>query len=131
MSFDGVEFLWMNGRIRPWAEGTLPVASHALHYGSGVFEGIRCYETDDDGPAIFRLGPHLARLYASADFYQMRIPYSPEELTQAFAEHVSRNGFSDCYLRPIAFTVLEPWVCILGRIRLRWRSSPEVGRLPW
>jgi branched-chain amino acid aminotransferase len=125
MSFDGVEFLWMNGRIRPWAEGTLHVASHALHYGSGVFEGIRCYETDDDGPAIFRLGPHLARLYASADFYQMRIPYSPEELTQAMVELVSRNGFSDCYLRPIAFYGL-------GTLGVHPRQNPiEMAILAW
>ena len=125
MSFDGVEFLWMNGRIRPWAEGTLHVASHALHYGSGVFEGIRCYETDNDGPAIFRLGPHLTRLYASADFYQMRLPYSPEELTQAMVELVSRNGFSDCYLRPIAFYGF-------GTLGVHPRQNPiEMAILAW
>jgi branched-chain amino acid aminotransferase len=102
MSFDGVKYLWMNGEIRPWAEGTLHVATHALHYGSGIFEGIRCYDTVD-GPAIFRLQPHLERFYASGIPYRLRIPYSPEELEAAMCELIVRNDFTDCYIRPIAY----------------------------
>src|SRR5581483_8420864 len=102
MSFEGAKYLWMNGEIKPWAEGTLHVASHVLHYGSGIFEGIRCYDTDD-GPAIFRLKPHLDRFYASGLPYKLQIPYSPEQLESAMCELIARNGLTDCYIRPIAY----------------------------
>src|SRR3546814_8127593 len=69
------EWIWQNGSIKPWAEATTHVMSHALHYGSSVFEGIRSYETPD-GPAIFRLGDHTRRLFASARIYEMEIPYT-------------------------------------------------------
>ncbi len=124
MSFDGTKYLWMNGEIKPWAEGRLHVASHALHYGSGVFEGIRCYHTED-GPAIFRLAPHLARFYASAELYQMHIPYTPEELEAAMGELITRNGFTDCYIRPIAYYGY-------GSLGLHPRNTPvEVAILTW
>ena len=124
MSFDGIKYLWMNGEIKPWAEGTLHVASHVLHYGSGVFEGIRCYETEW-GPAIFRLGPHLARFYASAAMYHMRIPYAPEELEAAIGELIRRNGFTDCYIRPLAYYGY-------GTLGVHPRRNPvEVALLTW
>ena len=102
MSFEQTEWVWMNGRMVRWAEATLHVSSHALHYGSGVFEGIRCYETED-GPALFRLEAHLERLYASADFYSMPIPYSRDEIAEAISEVIERNGFNGCYVRPIIY----------------------------
>lgn len=102
MSFDSTQWIWMNGECIPWKDATVHVSAHALHYGSGVFEGIRCYQTID-GPAAFRLDAHLERLYASADVYQMQIPFSREELANAVRETVSRNGFTNCYVRPICY----------------------------
>src|SRR5450432_2404370 len=92
----------MNGRAIPWADATLHVSAHALHYGSGVFEGIRCYETAD-GPAIFRLEAHLARLYASADMHGIEIPYSQARLADAACEIIQLNEFNSCYVRPICY----------------------------
>lgn len=92
----------MNGEVIPWGDATLHVSTHALHYGSGVFEGLRCYETTD-GPAIFRLDAHLERLYASGEVYGIEIPYSREVLTEGVCEVVRRNGFSSCYVRPICY----------------------------
>lgn len=92
----------MNGRVIPWANATTHVSAHALHYGSGVFEGMRCYETKD-GPAVFRLEAHLDRLYSSAEIHGIQIPYSPDELATSVCEIVARNGFRSCYVRPICY----------------------------
>lgn len=92
----------MNGRLVNWADATVHVASHGLHYGSGVFEGVRAYETAG-GSSIFRLADHLRRLHDSARLLGMRIPYSVEELRLAAIELVAANGLAECYLRPIAF----------------------------
>lgn len=96
------EWIWHNGAIKPWAEATTHVMAHALHYGSSVFEGIRCYETHD-GPAIFRLTDHNTRLLASAKIYDMPMPYGVEQLNAACRDVLKANGFSKAYLRPIAF----------------------------
>ena len=96
------QWIWHNGAIKPWAEATTHVMSHALHYGSSVFEGIRCYETSN-GPAIFRLSDHIRRLFASARIYDMPIPYTPDELNAASREVVKRNGLGKAYLRPVAY----------------------------
>ncbi len=96
------EFIWQNGAIKPWAEATVHVMAHALHYGSSVFEGIRSYETPK-GPAIFRLGDHLRRLYQSAKIYDMQIPYTQEQLADACREVIRRNGLTKAYLRPVAY----------------------------
>lgn len=102
MSFDSAKWVWMNGRCVRWDEATVHVSAHALHYGSGVFEGVRCYETEG-GPALFRLDAHLERLYYSASVYGMEIPYGREELDEAVCETVARNEFRSCYVRPICF----------------------------
>jgi len=94
--------IWMDGVLLPWAEATTHVMSHALHYGSGVFEGIKCYYTDD-GPAIFRLEDHIQRLIDSARLYNMKIPYQLRELVQASVEVVKANELESAYIRPIAF----------------------------
>jgi branched-chain amino acid aminotransferase len=94
--------IWMNGEFVDWDEARIHVASHGLHYGSGVFEGIRCYETPR-GPAIFRLREHLERLDHSARILYMDLPYSRDELRAATHELVARNGLPSCYLRPMAF----------------------------
>ncbi|MGH8033570.1 MAG: branched-chain amino acid transaminase [Luteimonas sp.] len=96
------EWIWHNGAIKPWAEATTHVMSHALHYGSSVFEGIRSYETPN-GPAIFRLRDHTRRLFASARIYDMDIPYTPEELDAACRAVVLKNNLTRAYLRPVAY----------------------------
>lgn len=96
------EKIWMNGELVDWADAKIHVGAHGLHYGSGVFEGIRCYETDA-GPAVFRLTDHLERLHRSAQLLHMEIPYSVAELRAASHELIGVNGLSECYLRPIAF----------------------------
>ena len=94
--------IWMNGELVDWADATVHVGAHGLHYGTGVFEGIRCYETEK-GPAVFRLTDHLDRLHNSARLLYMDIPYSVDELKAASMELISANGLPECYLRPIAF----------------------------
>jgi branched-chain amino acid aminotransferase len=97
------ELIWMNGDFVPWDEANVHVLSHGLHYGSGVFEGIRCYETESRGPAIFRHLEHLDRLNKSAELYYLDLPYPVEELRDATKELIRRNGFRSCYIRPLAF----------------------------
>jgi branched-chain amino acid aminotransferase len=96
------EKIWMNGEFVDWADAKIHVGAHGLHYGTGVFEGIRCYETSR-GPAVFRLTDHLKRLDASARLLHMELPYSVEELREVSLELIGRNGLPECYLRPIAF----------------------------
>src|SRR5262245_15100970 len=96
------EKIWMNGELVDWADARIHVGSHGLHYGTGVFEGIRCYETEK-GPAVFRLTDHLQRLHNSAQLLYMEIPYSVEALRAASLDVLEVNGLPECYLRPIAF----------------------------
>jgi branched-chain amino acid aminotransferase len=96
------EKIWMNGELVDWADAKIHVATHGLHYGTGVFEGIRCYETER-GPAIFRLRDHMKRLVESAKLLYMEIPYSLDELDAAVLDTVSANGLDECYIRPIAY----------------------------
>ncbi|MFC0677121.1 branched-chain amino acid transaminase [Lysobacter korlensis] len=96
------EWIWHNGAIKRWADATTHVMSHALHYGSSVFEGIRCYETPN-GPAIFRLNDHNKRLFASAKIYDMQIPYTLEQINAACHEVIRRNNLTKAYLRPFAY----------------------------
>jgi branched-chain amino acid aminotransferase len=100
--FEGVRWVWMNGRLVEFEKATVHVMAHALHYGSGLFEGIRCYKTPD-GPAVFRLPEHLKRLENSCKVYRMRIPYPRAELTAAVFDTVRGNEFEECYIRPIVF----------------------------
>jgi branched-chain amino acid aminotransferase len=96
------ELIWMNGEFVAWEEANVHVLSHGLHYGTGVFEGIRCYATDR-GPAVFRHRDHLERLAKSAALYYLDLPYSPEQLREATGELIRRNGLDSCYIRPLAF----------------------------
>lgn len=102
MSLKYMGKIWLNGRLTEADEARVSVATHGLHYGTGVFEGTRSYMTGR-GPAIFRLGDHMERWFASARVYGMEIPYSLEELIEATHEVVERNGFGDCYLRHISY----------------------------
>ena len=94
--------IWMNGELVDWADATVHVGTHGLHYGSGVFEGIRAYDTER-GTAIFRLTEHMERLEKSAKLLYMELPYSVEELKAAAWEVVGSSGLPECYLRPIAY----------------------------
>jgi branched-chain amino acid aminotransferase len=96
------ELIWMNGEFVKWEDATVHVLTHGLHYGTGVFEGIRCYDTEI-GPAVFRHRDHIDRLYKSAELYYMPIPYTPEQIRQATLELIGKNGMRSCYIRPIAY----------------------------
>lgn len=122
------EWIWHNGQVKPWAEATTHVMAHALHYGSSVFEGIRAYETSvagqATGTAIFRLGDHTRRLYASARIYDIVIPYAPEDINAACAEVLRRNHLASGYLRPIAFRGL-------GGFGLSAQTPTDVAVAAW
>ena len=94
--------IWMNGELVDWADAKVHVGVHGLHYGSGVFEGIRCYDTPK-GPAVFRLVDHMQRLRNSARLLHMQLPYSVDELCGATRELLGANGLPEVYIRPIAF----------------------------
>jgi branched-chain amino acid aminotransferase len=100
--YEGVDTVWLDGEFVDFEDARIHVLSHALHYGTGVFEGVRCYDTAD-GPAIFRWEEHLDRLYESAKPYDLEIPFEPAELTEATVELIRREELESCYIRPIAF----------------------------
>lgn len=99
-----VNYIWKNGEMVPWAEATTHVLTHALHYGSGVFEGARCYYDEESGDSvIFRLQDHMERLHRSAKIAMMEIPYTAEELCDATVELIKKNNLKSCYIRPLAY----------------------------
>jgi branched-chain amino acid aminotransferase len=102
MALQQADKIWFDGRLVPWAEATVHVAAHALHYGSSIFEGIRAYETGN-GPAIFCLEAHVRRLFNSAKIYRLEIPYSQAEIGEAIVDTVRANGHRTCYIRPLVF----------------------------
>src|SRR5262245_37657861 len=121
----------MNGSVTHWSNATVHVSAHALHYGSGVFEGMRCYDTVE-GPAVFRMDAHLDRFYASAAVYGIEIPYTREELAEATAAVIVRNGFSSCYVRPICYhgsatLGVHPRNCPVEVVILTWPWAPYLG----
>jgi len=97
-----VDTIWMDGEFVDWEDAQIHVLTHGLHYGTGVFEGVRCYDTEH-GPAIFRWDEHLDRFYASGKPYDLDIPFSREELTEATLELIRRQDLESCYIRPIAY----------------------------
>jgi branched-chain amino acid aminotransferase len=118
------EKIWMNGELVDWADAKIHVGVHGLHYGSGVFEGVRCYDTPK-GPAVFRLGEHMQRLHNSARLLHMEIPYSVDELKAATHELLGANGLDECYIRPIAFYGY-------GQLGVAARSNPvETVIMSW
>src|SRR3954467_13464828 len=98
---EATDKIWRNGEFVDWADATVHIGAHGLHYGSGVFEGVRAYETER-GPAIFRLREHMERLKTSARLIHMEIPYSVEELCEATRELVAVSCLPSSYMRPIA-----------------------------
>ncbi len=118
------EKIWMSGELVDWADARIHVGAHGLHYGTGVFEGIRCYETER-GPAVFRLDDHLRRLENSARLLYMELPYSVEELRAATHELLAANGLPECYIRPVAFYGY-------GELGVHTRGNPvEVVIMSW
>lgn len=102
MPIQEVEKIWINGKLVNWKDAKIHVLTHGLHYGSSVFEGIRCYNTKK-GPAVFRLKDHVKRLYDSAKIYHMKIPYSQDELCNAIRDVIKANQLRECYIRPLAY----------------------------
>jgi len=95
--------IWMDGKFVDWEAARVHVLSHTLHYGVGVFEGIRCYRTEDGGSAIFRLKEHVDRLFASAHIVFLKIPFSRKEICQAIRKTLVTNGLTEGYIRPVVF----------------------------
>ena len=102
MGFPGTGKIWMNGSLVEWNDARIHIASHVVHYGSGVFEGARCYDTSR-GPAVFRLAAHMRRLMDSARIYRMESPYDQPTLEQAVLDLIQRNGLRACYIRPLIY----------------------------
>ena len=99
-----VSYIWKNGEIIPWEDATTHVLTHALHYGSAVFEGIRCYYDEVSGDSVvFRLQDHMERLHRSAKMIMMDLPYSVDELCQATVDLIKANDIKSCYIRPLAY----------------------------
>jgi branched-chain amino acid aminotransferase len=151
MPITEVDKIWMDGELVDWRDAKIHVLSHALHYGSGVFEGIRAYETPR-GPAVWHLDEHLKRLFRSAKLYHMDVPYSREAIAEAIRDVIRANGLNACYIRPVAmrgygemgvnplnapvnvFVAVWPWGAYLGeealeqgvRIRISsWRRNSQ------
>src|SRR5262245_22903320 len=112
MPITPTKYIWFNGELVPWEKATVHVMTHALHYGSSVFEGIRCYSTSR-GPAVFRLAPHTRRLFDSAKIYRMELPYSQAQISDACKAVVRENELKSAYLRPLV-----------------WRGYGEIGVFP-
>lgn len=120
------EFIWHSGKFVPWDEAQVHVLTHGLHYGTGVFEGVRCYD-GEKGPAIFRHADHLKRLDESARMYYLDLPFTTEEIGEATRELVRKNGLRDCYIRPLAFRGY-------GEMGLYAKSAPVeliIAAWPW
>ncbi len=131
MAFNENGKIWFNGEFVNWKDANIHVLSHVVHYGSSVFEGIRCYNTKN-GPAVFRLQEHAQRLLNSGKIYRMDIPYSVDELCDAIIETIEINDLKDCYIRPIAFRGYKelgvyPLKCPLDTVIAAWEWGKYLG----
>jgi branched-chain amino acid aminotransferase len=132
MSFPGTGKIWMNGTLVDWADAKIHIASHVVHYGSGVFEGARCYETSR-GSACFRLDAHLRRLFDSAKIYRMEPQVSYDEAHAAVLETIRANNFRACYIRPIVYRGyntlgVNPFPCPVDTAILTWEWGAYLGQ---
>ncbi len=123
--------IWMDGKMIDWDKAQIHVCTHALHYGSGVFEGIRAYETDK-GTAVFRLKEHIDRLYNSAKILKMEIPYSKEEFKQAVRNTIKENNLKSCYIRPLIYRGfkqlgINPFKCPVNCVIVVWKWGAYLG----
>ncbi|HJM38422.1 MAG TPA: branched-chain amino acid transaminase [Acidimicrobiales bacterium] len=131
MPIEKADKIWMNGQLVDWDLANVHVLTHTLHYGNGVFEGIRAYETDN-GPAVFRLTPHIERLFRSAKILCIDIPYSVDELVDAVKETVNVNNLPSCYIRPLAYLSygemgLNPLPCSVDVAIATWPWGAYLG----
>ena len=131
MALPKSEKIWFNGELVNWDEANIHVLSHVVHYGSSVFEGIRCYSTAR-GPAVFRLQDHVDRLFDSAKIYRMEIPFSRAEITEAILETIRVNKLEACYIRPIAYRGygslgVDPMSCPVDSVIAVWEWGEYLG----
>jgi branched-chain amino acid aminotransferase len=132
MSFSGSGKIWMNGSLVEWADARIHIASHVIHYGSGVFEGARCYATPR-GSACFRLDAHMRRLYDSAKIYRMEPQVSQDALTEAVLETIRANDLKACYIRPLVYRGyhalgVNPFPCPVDAAILTWEWGAYLGQ---
>ncbi len=131
MGFSGTGKIWMNGSLVDWADAKIHVGSHVVHYGSGVFEGARCYDTER-GPACFRLDAHMRRLLDSAKIYRMDCERSQEQLEAAVLDTIRANGFRACYIRPLIYRgydslSVNPLPCPVDTAIMLWEWGAYLG----
>jgi len=123
--------VWMNGKLIPWKEANIPIASHVIHYGTSLFEGFRTYDTSK-GSVIFQLQAHIQRLYNSCKMYRMDIPYSQEEFNRAVIDTIKANDLKSCYIRPIVYRGyaslgVDPFPCPVDCAILVWEWGKYLG----
>ncbi|HYA44389.1 MAG TPA: branched-chain amino acid transaminase [Acidimicrobiales bacterium] len=131
MPINETEYIWMDGQLVRWGEAKVHVLTHALHYGSGVFEGIRAYETGE-GPGVFRLTDHVNRLFNSAKIFLIKIPFTRQQVVEAVKQTVVANGLAECYIRPIVYLGygemgLNPLPCPVSMAIAVWPWGPYLG----
>jgi len=125
------KYIWMNGKFVGWDDAKIHVLSHVVHYGSSVFEGIRCYKTSK-GPAVFRLQEHIDRLFNSAKIYRMEIPYNKQKVTKACLETIKKNAMMECYIRPVVYRGyaelgVNPFNCPVDVTIAVWKWGKYLG----
>jgi len=125
------KFIWMNGKFVRWDDAKIHILSHVIHYGSSVFEGIRCYETPK-GPAVFRLKEHMDRLFNSAKIYRMEIPYTKQKVTRVCLETIEKNEMKECYIRPVVYRGyrelgVNPFNCPVDVTVAVWKWGKYLG----
>ncbi len=126
MPLETTQYIWHNGDLIPWEKANIHVMSHVVHYGSSVFEGIRCYK-QPGGAGVFRLPEHMARLLDSARIYRMPLPYTAEQMCAAVVDVVEANGVAPCYIRPVAFRGYGE----IGVNPLRSPVEVYIANFPW
>ena len=131
MSFPKSDRIWMNGTLVPWDDAKIHIGSHVIHYGSAVFEGVRCYATPE-GPAVFRLDAHTERLYNSAKIYRMDVPIDQGSFNQAVLETIGANRLDACYIRPIIYRGygqlgVNPFPCPVDMAIMVWEWGKYLG----
>jgi len=132
MAFAKTETIWMNGRLVPWDQATVHVLSHVVHYGSCIFDGVRCYKTER-GPAVFRLRDHVERLFDGCRIYRMEIPYTRDQVEAAILETIRANRMEACYIRPLVFRGYEslgvdPFPCPIDVAIAVWPWGAYLGK---
>jgi branched-chain amino acid aminotransferase len=131
MSFPKSDKIWMNGKFVPWDDAKIHIGSHVIHYGSAVFEGVRCYATPE-GPAVFRLDAHTERLYNSAKIYRMDVPVTADAFDRAIVETITVNKMEACYIRPIIYRGygqlgVNPFPCPVDMAIMVWDWGKYLG----